>query len=84
MDPNREEKIRHRAHQMWEEDGRPDGREAEHWERARREVDGDGNRDGDNRDGGRGVKQAANQTLEEASGSSGVAADLQSGAKQKR
>jgi len=74
MDQNREERIRHRAHQLWEEAGRPDGREAEHWERASREVD-DGGRQGD----GWAVEQAANQTLAEASGSSGVATDLQSG-----
>jgi hypothetical protein len=30
-----EERIRARAHAMWEEEGRPDGREADHWERAR-------------------------------------------------
>jgi len=74
MDQDREERIRQRAHQLWEEAGRPDGREAEHWERASREVDGSGN-------GGNRTEQAANQTLAEASGSSGVATDLQSGGK---
>ena len=30
-----EQRIRERAHQIWEEEGRPEGREREHWERAR-------------------------------------------------
>ncbi len=30
-----ERRIRERAYQLWDEDGRPQGREAEHWERAR-------------------------------------------------
>jgi hypothetical protein len=30
-----EARIRARAHQIWEEEGRPEGREAEHWEKAR-------------------------------------------------
>ena len=33
MDPtdDREAKIRRRAHQLWEQDGRPEGRESEFW-----------------------------------------------------
>jgi len=30
--------IRHRAYAIWEEEGRPDGREWDHWERALREI----------------------------------------------
>ncbi|HEX2889564.1 DUF2934 domain-containing protein [Vineibacter terrae] len=37
--PTREEKIRERAHQIWEQEGRPAGQEAQHWERASREID---------------------------------------------
>jgi hypothetical protein len=36
---DREEQIRNRAHQIWEREGRPDGRESEHWARAMREID---------------------------------------------
>ena len=36
---NREEQIRQRAHQIWEEEGRPEGRDAEHWARAVQELD---------------------------------------------
>jgi hypothetical protein len=34
-----EERIRQRAYQIWEEDGQPEGREHEHWERAVREIE---------------------------------------------
>jgi len=41
---DRQEEIRLRAHQIWEAEGRPDGKEAEHWARAEQELNG---RDGD-------------------------------------
>jgi hypothetical protein len=39
MIANRDEEIRRRAHQFWESEGRPAGKEAEHWERAARELE---------------------------------------------
>lgn len=39
MTTEREEKIRQRAHQIWESEGRPHGQHDQHWERARGEVD---------------------------------------------
>ena len=39
----REERIRLRALQIWREQGCPEGRAREHWERAEREVGGDEN-----------------------------------------
>ncbi len=33
-----EDRIRERAHRIWEEEGRPHGRHEEHWQRARREI----------------------------------------------
>ena len=36
MDPEIEEKIRARAHAIWEKEGRPHGKHLEHWERAKR------------------------------------------------
>ena len=33
-----ESSIRQRAYAIWEEEGRPDGREWDHWERASREL----------------------------------------------
>jgi hypothetical protein len=36
---NRDERIRARAHRLWEEEGRPSGRHNEHWQRACDEID---------------------------------------------
>jgi Protein of unknown function (DUF2934) len=36
-----EERIRARAYQLWVEEGRPHGREHEHWERAKRLIEED-------------------------------------------
>ena len=33
-----EQRIRERAHAIWERTGRPDGQEAEHWSQAEREI----------------------------------------------
>jgi hypothetical protein len=35
MTPEREQRIRELAYHLWEEDGRPHGRDLEYWERAR-------------------------------------------------
>ncbi|GAA0535243.1 hypothetical protein GCM10008941_13470 [Rhizomicrobium palustre] len=37
---DRDEHIRNRAHSIWESEGRPHGRDVEHWQRASRELDG--------------------------------------------
>lgn len=42
MDPVVEERIRARAYEIWEEDGRPEGRDVEHWIRAVLELARDG------------------------------------------
>jgi hypothetical protein len=34
----REQAIRERAYAIWEEEGRPDGRDREHWLRAEAEI----------------------------------------------
>jgi hypothetical protein len=39
---DREHRIRQRAYRMWEDEGRPEGRDREHWDRAARAVDGSG------------------------------------------
>lgn len=38
MNENREEAVRRRAYELWEEEGRPDGREGAHWRRAEDEF----------------------------------------------
>jgi len=40
MDDKSDHPIRKRAHQIWEEEGRPDGKHEEHWRRAKSEVHG--------------------------------------------
>ena len=37
-----QELISQRAYQLWEQEGRPEGRESEHWEQACREIEGEG------------------------------------------
>jgi hypothetical protein len=44
---DQEQRIRERAHCLWEEEGRPEGRHAEHWQRACREIDAESCRSGD-------------------------------------
>jgi hypothetical protein len=34
-----QDRIRERAHRLWEEEGRPSGRHSEHWQRACAEID---------------------------------------------
>ncbi|KGF69183.1 hypothetical protein LL06_12450 [Hoeflea sp. BAL378] len=35
---HRDKSIRERAYEIWESEGRPEGREAQHWEQARAEL----------------------------------------------
>ncbi len=37
-DETRLQRIRERAYHLWEQEGRPDGRDADYWERARELV----------------------------------------------
>jgi hypothetical protein len=38
MNENHLQKVRERAHALWEQAGRPDGQDAEHWAQAEREI----------------------------------------------
>ena len=38
MDANRDDEIRTRAYQLWEEEGRPEGRAEQHWFTARESL----------------------------------------------
>jgi hypothetical protein len=35
---DKEERIRARAHEIWESEGKPEGQEAVHWDRAELEI----------------------------------------------
>ena len=45
-DQDHHERIRQRAHEIWEREGRPEGMDADHWSRAEQELR---NRMGDDR-----------------------------------
>ncbi|MDX8466062.1 DUF2934 domain-containing protein [Mesorhizobium sp. VK23B] len=40
MTDDRQERIRRRAHEIWERAGRPEGAHMEHWDQATAEIDG--------------------------------------------
>lgn len=42
MSGDREERVRHRAHELWEQGGRPEGQHDRYWEQASREVSAEG------------------------------------------
>jgi hypothetical protein len=42
MTDNRTERIRQRAHEIWEREGRPEGRAQEHWYKAVQDVEAEG------------------------------------------
>jgi len=42
MAGDRENRIREKAHQIWEKEGRPHGHDKRHWDEAERELDTDG------------------------------------------
>lgn len=42
MTPDRDKRIQMRAYEIWEREGRPEGRERSHWEQARSEIDAEG------------------------------------------
>jgi hypothetical protein len=55
---NREERIRNKAYELWEQAGKPEGREADHWAEAERQVDAeDGSAVGGINPGGTGPAQ---------------------------
>lgn len=39
MTDDRDEKIRKRAHELWQQEGQPDGKPDDHWYQAEREID---------------------------------------------
>lgn len=61
-----EERIRARAHQIWNDAGQPDGRHEEHWEQATREIRAESN-------------MQADEGSARPSGHTGVATGLQPG-----
>lgn len=58
----REQRIRNRAYEIWDREGRPLGRELEHWAQASREIDqGEGPIEGDDVPNLEALREAARQ-----------------------
>ncbi|WP_234855341.1 DUF2934 domain-containing protein [Paracoccus everestensis] len=71
MDHDHQERIKQRAHEIWESEGRPEGRDADHWSQAEQELNsqtGEGDQTGGG-DQSSGVQPGSGQE----SGSSGQA-----------
>ena len=51
MTQDREHRIRERAHAIWEREGRPHGRHADHWHQASQEIGDEGTTTSQNRPG---------------------------------
>jgi hypothetical protein len=64
------ERIRQRAYELWEQDGRPEGKQQEHWDRAMSEVQSEG---GEQADAAGNLSDAAKAMRELESGSTGSA-----------
>lgn len=56
---NREERIKARAHAIWENEGRPEARSNDHWERAEREIDSEAAMQGGNEETGAALATSA-------------------------
>jgi hypothetical protein len=62
MTDDRNEKIRKRAHALWQQEGRPEGKPDEHWYQAEREIDqGVGEIEGDDVPNLAALREAARQ-----------------------
>jgi hypothetical protein len=67
MQDDREHRIRERAHALWEQAGRPEGRHDEHWRQASQEI-GEGS--GQQQGGTSGPEEPSLKGLEPAPGES--------------
>lgn len=63
MTDDRDEKIRKRAHELWQQEGQPDGKPDDHWYQAEREIDqgGRGEIEGDDMPNLAALREAARQ-----------------------
>lgn len=73
----REERIRQRAYEIWESEGRPEGAHDEHWLRAVKEIDGQGPASAEN--GASGKKPRKPPGVAQAAALGGLSTPLQSG-----
>jgi hypothetical protein len=70
-----EDKIKQRAHQIGEAEGRPHGRDREHWEQAAREIAAEGKAKSKKTAAGGGKAKTAAETYRESRDSPGAAGE---------
>ncbi len=62
MTDDREDRIRKRAYELWQQEGSPEGKPDDHWLQAEREIDhGDGEIEGDDQPNLAALREAARQ-----------------------
>ena len=62
MTDDREDRIRKRAYELWQQEGSPEGKPDDHWLQAEREIDhGDGEIEGDDQPNLAALHEAARQ-----------------------
>ncbi len=62
MTENREDRIRRRAYELWQQEGSPEGKPDDHWLQAEHEIDhGDGEIEGDDEPNLAALREAARQ-----------------------
>jgi Protein of unknown function (DUF2934) len=76
MEQDRDERIRQRAYEIWESEGRPDGQATKHWEQAASEV---GASEGEGEQAGGRQGDQAGGAANASGGGSGLATGLQPG-----
>jgi Protein of unknown function (DUF2934) len=66
------ERIRQRAYELWQQEGQPEGKQQEHWDRAMREISGNPDQSGAQLDSGADGNTASGNLTEAADALRGV------------
>ncbi len=66
------ERIRQRAYELWQQEGQPEGKQQEHWDRAMREISGNPDQSGAQLDSGADGDTASGNLTEAADALRGV------------
>ena len=66
------ERIRQRAYELWQQEGQPEGKQQEHWDRAMREISGNPDQGGAQLDSGADGDTASGNLTEAADALRGV------------
>jgi hypothetical protein len=66
------ERIKQRAYELWQQEGQPEGKQQEHWDRAMREISGNPDQSGAQLDSGADGDTASGNLTEAADALRGV------------